>query len=323
MTGLAGLADRTGIDIRPTLLRVLTDLYIQKPTHTPAEDRHYTELAMRLIEVVDEATRAAVAARLSTYPGAPRAVLDRLARLAPQPAGNKDQGSVELFTETSLDDDLGLFEPAAPATPASAHDTRVAAAMPLPVDYVGQRETFFSADPLERKLILTNLEHVAEQTVAPVREANIIRYLEQSALAGRAQEFTTLLQQGLGVSRALSRRIVIDPHGEPFVVSAKALAMPTDVFQRILISLNPGIGQSVERVFELSDLFLELPLPSALHLVAIWRAADRVEARSLVHRRTHWDDVLPGARHVPAHTPRRRSDSAVPDPALLREHSRG
>lgn len=324
MTGLAGLADRTGIDIRPTLLRVLTDLYIQKPAHTPAEDRHYTELALRLIEVVDEATRAAVATRLSNHPGAPRAVLDRLARLAPHAARKKDQGSIELFTETSLEDDLGIFEPAVPAAPAPAREPRVAAAMPLPVDYVGQREAFFSADPHERKLILMNLEHVAERDVALVQETNIIRYLEQSALAGRAQEFTTLLQQGLGVSRALSRRLVTDPHGEPFVVAAKALAMPTDIFQRVLISLNPAIGQSVDRVFDLSDLFLELPLSSALHLVAIWRAADRIEARSLVHRRAHWDDTPLGARHASAHEPRQGSDhSAVPDRAVRREHSRG
>jgi len=306
MTGLAGLADRSGVDIRPTLLRVLTDLYIQKSTHTPHEDRHYTELALRLIDVVDDATRAAVAVRLKKHPGAPKAVLDRLGQLAPPTADAQQPGSVELFvTETAREHDLGILEKEAPAPlPSQPSEHRSAATEIFPAtDYVAQREAFFSAASEDRKLILMNLVHVAEQDVALAQQTNIIRYLEQSALAGRAQEFTTLLQQGLGVSRALARRIVSDTFGEPFVVSAKALAMPTDVFQRILMSLNPAIGRSVERVFELSDLFLELPLSSALHLVAIWRAADRMEARNLMHRHAHphADDAPLAARRSAAH----------------------
>ncbi|HYP10212.1 MAG TPA: DUF2336 domain-containing protein, partial [Xanthobacteraceae bacterium] len=34
--------------MRPTLLRVLTELYVQRPTHTADEEHHYTELALRL-----------------------------------------------------------------------------------------------------------------------------------------------------------------------------------------------------------------------------------------------------------------------------------
>jgi hypothetical protein len=303
MTGLAGLADRTGVDIKPTLLRVLTDLYIQKAAHTPHEDQHFTELALRLIDEVDEATRAAVAARLTKHRGTPRAVLDRLAQLGPRTADPSQQGSIELFVaEASIEDDIELFEPITPAASAAPsvrphqNSPAVAPATRLTVDYVGQRETFFFAPRDERKLILMNLEHVAEQDVALAQETNIIRYLEQAALAGRAQEFTTLLQQGLGLSRATARRIVTDRGGEPFVVCAKALAMPTDVFQRILMSLNPVIGQSVEMVFDLSDLFLNLPLSSALHLVAIWRAADRSEAKGPAYRRTHWDNDMPVRR---------------------------
>ena len=32
--GLVELANRDGVDIRPTLLRVVTDLYVQKPSHS-------------------------------------------------------------------------------------------------------------------------------------------------------------------------------------------------------------------------------------------------------------------------------------------------
>src|SRR5262249_59637958 len=72
--------DRKGIDIRPTLLRVLTDQYAASPRHTPEEECHYTELAMRLIDETDITTRAAVAARLARHPSAPPSIIPHLAR---------------------------------------------------------------------------------------------------------------------------------------------------------------------------------------------------------------------------------------------------
>src|SRR5258708_7398923 len=80
LEGLLDNRQRDGFDIRPTLLRVLTDLYLQKPTHPPDDERYYTELALRLINSTDMPARAAVAERLAAYPAAPRAVILRLAR---------------------------------------------------------------------------------------------------------------------------------------------------------------------------------------------------------------------------------------------------
>src|SRR6478672_7626914 len=80
LEGLDSLARRDGVDIRPTLLRVLTDLYVQKSAHTSEEERHYTELALRLIDSVDLQTRTTVARKLGPYAGAPPAVARRLAR---------------------------------------------------------------------------------------------------------------------------------------------------------------------------------------------------------------------------------------------------
>src|SRR5580693_5812843 len=76
--GLMTLSRREGVDIRPTLLRVLTDLYVQANTHSGDEVRHFVELTSRLIDQVDDATRAAVRARLAIYPGTPVEVLKKL-----------------------------------------------------------------------------------------------------------------------------------------------------------------------------------------------------------------------------------------------------
>src|SRR3954452_13497328 len=80
LEGLDSLARRDGVDIRPTLMRVLTDLYVQKSSHSSEEERHYTELAMRLIDSVDLATRVTIAKKLGAYGAAPPAVVRRLAR---------------------------------------------------------------------------------------------------------------------------------------------------------------------------------------------------------------------------------------------------
>ncbi len=69
--GLLTLSRREGVDIRPTLLRVLTDLYVQTPAHTLDEERQFVALTSRLIDEVDDATRAAVRARLSVYSSTP------------------------------------------------------------------------------------------------------------------------------------------------------------------------------------------------------------------------------------------------------------
>src|SRR3954469_3327264 len=80
LEGLLGLARRDRVDIRATLLRVLTDIYVQVPSHSPREKRQYTEQALRLINSADVPTRLAVAKRLASYAAAPRAVIERLAR---------------------------------------------------------------------------------------------------------------------------------------------------------------------------------------------------------------------------------------------------
>src|SRR3954463_7804220 len=82
------------VDIRPTLLRAMVDLYVQKQTHTEQEERHFTKLALRLIDLVDAETRILVANKIAGYPTAPAAVRQRLLKelislKAPDPADDK------------------------------------------------------------------------------------------------------------------------------------------------------------------------------------------------------------------------------------------
>ena len=77
LDSLVDLACRDGVDVRPTLLRVVTDLYVQKPNHSTEEETQFVELALGLIEAVDAQTRTIVSATLAGYPGTPAAVLEQ------------------------------------------------------------------------------------------------------------------------------------------------------------------------------------------------------------------------------------------------------
>lgn len=76
--GLMQLSRREGVDIRPTLLRVLTDLYTISEAHSMEEERQFIELTKRLIDQVDGTTLTAVRARLKTYSATPAEIRDKL-----------------------------------------------------------------------------------------------------------------------------------------------------------------------------------------------------------------------------------------------------
>jgi hypothetical protein len=285
LEGLLDHGQRDGFDIRPTLLRVLTDLYLQKPTHPPDDERYYTELALRLISSTDVQARATVAERLAPYPAAPRAVILRLARDVIDVAGPILRHSPCL---TVADLELIMRECG------SAHGAIIALRLRRAQPQVVQQPTeirtnersgpqaaelselFFEADSTERQHILLNLEYAgpAAPRALPERTNEIVGRLEIAALAHNVEAFAREVESALGISTRLARRIVGDELGEPIVVVAKALRAPRAVLERILLFVNPRIGQSVQRVYELATRYDEISTQAALCLVAIWQVAE-------------------------------------------------
>jgi hypothetical protein len=133
----------------------------------------------------------------------------------------------------------------------------------------------------------------------------VIRRLESAALRRNPGEFSRMLERALGISRGLAERIARDPSGEPVVVAARALGMTAAVLHRILLFLNPAIGQSVERVYDLARLYDELTPAAGERMLAIWRqAAGRSRP---AHEPGLWDDERRDARSLSTPT-RYRSD---------------
>jgi hypothetical protein len=295
LEALTALGSRSGLDMRPTLLRVLTDLYVQRLTHTVAEERHYTELALRLLDAVDVPTRGAVAKRFAQYPSPPLRVLQALARDLPKVAD--EIGAHPLLQPRAA---VGV-PPKDPGEKAATHDA-AATTGPPPVgasdkiDLVTAgklTDAFFAAGAQERALILRNLHIVAplgSRLILGARQPAVGQELERAALARRRQDFIQHLAGALRIPRDLAQRIADDPQGEPVMVAIKAFAISRDVLHRILMFLNPAVGHSVERVHALAALFDEITNASAESMVAIWQALRRDEPAAANHRPLYWDD---------------------------------
>jgi hypothetical protein len=328
LDGLTDLSKRNGIDMRPTLLRVLTDLYVQRLSHSPEEERHYTELALRMLEAVDVATRVAVAKRFAHYPRPPLRVLQRLARDLPAVAGElrshpllQAPGVTQGVTQGAAP--RGGGSAATPVTIDPASDDRPAR-QPADTLDVGTatelNELFFSADASERRLILLNM-HVADPTPTLrsrlTTTASIGDELEGALLTGKRELFAARLAQALRISHEQARRIGNDELGEPVLIAAKALGLRRDVLYRILMFVNPAVGHSVERVHALAVLYDALQPGAAQAMLAIWQALPATERAHFGQRAPLVEETRPRARAaaVTQRTP------AVPQTKELRDVS--
>lgn len=305
LDGLLSLSQREGVDIRPTLLRVLTDLYVQAAAHSHDEEAQFVELATRLIDAVDDATRAAVRGKLSIYPHTPRPILRQLG-LEPQVT----EPAPEIAAEA---------HDAAAAPNEEVHETPPARPLPTlsmqPADAAALHEMFEKASSKERSAILRNLDIAPLKPsvrVDPRRAARAVASLEQYAMTADVAAFTAELGDALILPVSIAAKVVNDPLGEPLACAMRALTMPSDMFQRVLLFLNPAIGSSVMDVYRLARLYDVLSERAALVMLAAWRGASIAQTRAK-YRPALYDDERQRAR---AATPQARP-SVQPGDAVV------
>jgi hypothetical protein len=301
LEGLDSLARRDGVDIRPTLLRVLTDLFVQKPAHSSEEERHYTELALRLIDSVDLQTRATVAKKLGPYSGTPPSVARRLGRDVIEVADPilRHTRVLNVAELDAIARDCGINhavviaarrEPEQKAVSQAVKESGAAPHQPSSEQDLGLADLFFSADSAERRTLLMSLGSVESEEPQRVQPAATNQALEAAALGRDRAGFTKLLENALGLTYQQAQRIACDPSGEPLLVAAKALAMPSVTLQRILIFIDPAIGESVQRVFDLASLYERVSADASHKIIASLRGREPVRPRRPAHRPMYYDD---------------------------------
>lgn len=280
LDGLMNLSRREGVDVRPTLLRVLTDLYVQKPRHTAEEERQFIELTTRLFDDVDDATRAVVRAKLATYPATPETIAQALA----------------LPIRSHPIEEPVLSTPSAPSI--------------APTD---MGEEFFAATTAQRLDILRRLQSSPQRSSmrpTQTRAARAVLALENAALLADTERFTAEVAASLFLPPLTATRIVDDHTGETLACAMKALDMPLDTFERVLMFLHPARGASVERVYRLSRLYDVLGEGVARTMITAWRGSNFIAARP-AHQPSLYDDERPRAR---AAAPSERPAPRITDP---------
>ncbi|MCP1756570.1 DUF2336 domain-containing protein [Bradyrhizobium elkanii] len=277
------LSRREGVDIRPTLLRVLTDLYVQASAHSADEERQFVELTTRLIDEVDDATRAAVRARLAIYTATPARIMDKL-------------GLRRVGPDQPMPAAAPIPAPAPSALPAkipTEAELRMAASLAMrPNDAAEISDMFFAASTTERAQILHNLQETPLKAAARIPAARAVRaihILEMAAFAEDLDNFTLELGEALILPSRIAADVVNDPGGEPLACAMRALDVSSAAFQRILMFLNPEAGSSVNYVYRLSRLYDRLSERSALVMLAAWRGSTMAVARAR-YRSSLYDD---------------------------------
>jgi hypothetical protein len=162
-----------------------------------------------------------------------------------------------------------------------------------PTDAAEISDMFFRASASERTLILHNLPETplrASARIPAARAARAIETLEMAAFAVDVENFTLELGETLILPARVAAQVVSDPGGEPLACAAKALDMPSAVFQRVLLFLNPEFGSSVNNVYRLSRLYDRLSERSALIMLAAWRGSTLAVTRAKYRPSLHDDE---------------------------------
>jgi hypothetical protein len=74
--------------------------------------------------------------------------------------------------------------------------------------------------------------------------------------------------------------------------------MKVDVLQRIMLFLNPAVGLSVERVYDLVSLYEDMTPATADRMMGIWRASGG--EKQPTYEAVAYDDEKRGARAATA-----------------------
>jgi hypothetical protein len=125
-------------------------------------------------------------------------------------------------------------------------------------------------------------EPTAEETDAPLLRfpTPTVERLEFAARERDPRRFARELQHAFGISSRIASEVAHDDSGEALLVVAKATAMPSEVLLRVLLLLNPKIGESVQTVFRLYRLYDAIDSTLALRVVASWREDSSARPRA-------------------------------------------
>jgi hypothetical protein len=282
----------SGADASARLLMALTALYVQRSNHTAQEQQQYTELVLGLIDKVGPAARAAAAARLCRQADAPAAAIERLGGARLPPDGERDDGRPPAAADRRVRCHPPEQGPVENDLPAILSGRQPAGQGPGQEQSQGQDgapigeapltpefgEAFFAASAVERRRMLSTITGADACKADADNDRRFHVRIDITPWRGRTGAFARDFERLIDAPTSLSERILNDPSGEPMVIAARATGMPVAVLQRILVLISPAAHHSVQRVYDLTELYHAVGGGTARDLLAVWRMAARMAA---------------------------------------------
>lgn len=219
-----------------------------------------------LAENAAPAHLAAMAARREVSPALAKRIAELIHRGRAQAPADDAATPRAQAGRTAPTQGVGL----SPATPAAAAPT-------APEPPLSAGPGFFNAGPEERAGLVARLVTLPPLPLAErpaAAPASFVDALLDAAKAKSADALATLMERALGVTPENAARIVGDDTGQSLAVVARALGLSFAILSRVLFRLHPA-GRSAGEMARLAEMFDELPLASAQHLVASWRPGRR------------------------------------------------
>src|SRR5262249_9647381 len=127
-----------------------------------------------------------------------------------------------------------------------------------------------AASAVERRRMLSEM---ATTDADPGNGRRFHMRIDIAPWQSRTGAFASDFERLIDAPRSLCERILNDPSGEPMVIAARATGMPVAILQRILLLVSPATHHSVQRVYELTELYHSLDGRTARALLAVWRSA--------------------------------------------------
>ncbi len=113
LRSLVEMGEREELEMRPVLLRVLTDLFVSRPSHSFAEIKQFEAITLGLIDFAGDRTRLTMAGKLARFGATPASVVERLMR-------DGGDAAAEFLAHSSLIDRAALLRAALAGDPRQA-----------------------------------------------------------------------------------------------------------------------------------------------------------------------------------------------------------
>jgi hypothetical protein len=323
LSGFLDVSRIEQLDLKPVILRVQTDLYLQATRYDRAVRDTFSALACGLIPIVDEETARVVAAKLGPHPETPRPVLEALAArggavrtalgraaetVPVRPGLTASLASLPGLRREALEDlsrdgrpevDLALAEnreitltgaPLRRLVDRARGDFPLARALLTRSDAAPSdlAPLYLHADPARREAIARAVEATAALRPSPPVPRSLGPTLTALSADRDVPAFVATLAESMGVPVDFITAVAEpDARYDLLALAMRAAGLHEEEAVTVFLTLNEGVARSTDRVFALVALFRALSRAVARDLLAAVLDTPLAERSPDLHRPYH------------------------------------